>query len=32
MAEWAFPVIDCDGHLIDSIAEMSEFMEPAISS
>jgi NitT/TauT family transport system substrate-binding protein len=29
MAERAFPVIDCDGHLIDSIAEMAEFMEPA---
>lgn len=30
MAEWAFPVIDCDGHLIDSIAEMAEFMEPVM--
>jgi predicted TIM-barrel fold metal-dependent hydrolase len=30
MAEWAFPVIDCDGHLIDSIPEMAEFMDPAM--
>lgn len=28
MAEWQFPVIDCDGHLIDSIDEMAEFMDP----
>jgi predicted TIM-barrel fold metal-dependent hydrolase len=27
---WEFPVIDCDGHLIDSIPELTEFMEPGI--
>lgn len=32
MAEWEFPVIDCDGHLIDSIPEMAEFMEPDMRS
>ena len=30
MTEWPFPVIDCDGHLIDSILEMAEFMEPGM--
>lgn len=30
MAEWQFPVIDCDGHLIDSIPEMVEYMDPAM--
>ncbi|HEX9879527.1 MAG TPA: amidohydrolase family protein [Candidatus Binatia bacterium] len=28
MAQWQFPVIDCDGHLVESIPEMTEFMSP----
>ena len=27
MAQWAHPVIDCDGHLIESIDELVEFMD-----
>lgn len=27
MAHWPYPVIDCDGHLIDSIPEMAEYMD-----
>lgn len=32
MAEWTYPVIDCDGHLIDSIPEMAEYMDPGLRS
>lgn len=28
MTRWQSPVIDCDGHLIDSIDEMAEYMDP----
>lgn len=28
MNEWQFSVIDCDGHLIDSIEEMVQYMDP----
>ena len=28
MAELKFSVTDCDGHILESIAEMAEFMEP----
>ena len=28
MAQWQFPVVDCDGHLVESIPEMTEFMSP----
>src|SRR5262249_13856095 len=27
MVDWPYPVIDCDGHLIDSIPEMAEYMD-----
>jgi uncharacterized protein len=27
VAEWQYPVIDCDGHLIESISELAEFMD-----
>ncbi|MDA1036687.1 MAG: amidohydrolase family protein [Chloroflexi bacterium] len=30
MATWDSPVIDCDGHLIESIPELAEFMDPSI--
>src|SRR2546430_685338 len=26
MAHWPYPIIDCDGHLIESIAELAEFL------
>jgi predicted TIM-barrel fold metal-dependent hydrolase len=28
MMNWQFPVIDCDGHLVESIPELAEFMTP----
>ena len=28
MPEVNFPVIDCGGHILESIPEMAEFMEP----
>src|SRR5260370_33117687 len=27
---WAVPVIDCDGHLVESITEMAEYMDPMV--
>jgi uncharacterized protein len=27
---WAVPVIDCDGHLVESIPEMAEYMDPLV--
>src|SRR3954447_12931976 len=27
---WTVPVIDCDGHLVESISEMAEYMDPAV--
>ncbi len=27
MTQWQFPVIDCDGHLVESIPELTEFMD-----
>jgi len=28
MTQWQFPVIDCDGHLLESITELADFMKP----
>ncbi len=28
MELWQYPVIDCDGHLVESIPELTEFMSP----
>lgn len=30
MARWQFPIIDCDGHLVESIPELVEFMGPGM--
>jgi predicted TIM-barrel fold metal-dependent hydrolase len=30
MGPWNAPVIDCDGHLVESIPEMAEYMDPTI--
>ena len=30
MSETSAPVIDCDGHLVESIPELAEFMDPSI--
>ncbi|NIO11505.1 MAG: amidohydrolase family protein [Deltaproteobacteria bacterium] len=27
MSQWPFPVVDCDGHLVESIPELTEFMD-----
>lgn len=27
MTQWQFPVIDCDGHLVESVPELTEFMD-----
>ncbi len=27
MTQWQFPIIDCDGHLVESIPELTEFMD-----
>ena len=31
MAAWGFPVVDCDGHLIESIPELTEYMDPNLA-
>ena len=28
MSQWSAPVIDCDGHLVESIPEMAEYLDP----
>ena len=28
MSPWSAPVIDCDGHLVESIPEMAEYLDP----
>ncbi|HEX6511433.1 MAG TPA: amidohydrolase family protein [Chloroflexota bacterium] len=30
MNAWPYPVIDCDGHLIESIPELAEYLEPGL--
>jgi predicted TIM-barrel fold metal-dependent hydrolase len=30
MAAWPYPVIDCDGHLIESISELAEHLDPEL--
>jgi uncharacterized protein len=30
MAAWPYPVIDCDGHLIESIPEMADHLDPEL--